>query len=305
MRIAAVLPGGAQTDRTVQNAENNVNFLGRFAVKNSSHLKMTLAPAMLAGVALLFVAQSARTDDSDEHKLTGITDCGTVISESGRYFLANDLKDCPGFGISIAVSNVKVELRGHTIQGTSGDNAINAKGDDTGLSGIEIDGPGTVTGGIAGVAFGNVHHSRVHGLVLVRNNFGIAVNSGDFTSDATVAASASTDNEIRDNVITSNAFHGITVNGGDENQFIRNNLSGNGNHGLFLSVASNNVARGNTADMNGGSGIDAGTFGSGNQVEGNVALGNGGPDLNDENGDCIRNTWTDNSFTTNSPGCIE
>jgi hypothetical protein len=66
-----------------------------------------------------------------------------------------------------------------------------------------------------------------------------------------------------------------------------------------------NVARHNTTDANGGSGIDAAQFGSGNLIVANTALGNGGPDLNDENGDCGHNTWNDNSFSSNSPACIQ
>lgn len=283
-----------------------MKFSSRFAAKNYHNLKAAIAPVMLAGVALLLVAQTARTDDNNEHKLTGITDCGTVITDPGRYFLANDLKDCQDFAISITVSHVEVELRGHTLQGIQGDNGINAKGEDTGLSELDIEGPGTITGFLAGINFGNVHHSQVRGLVLVRNNFGMTLNSGDFTSDATAEASVSTKNDIRNNVITANVNHGITVNGGNENQFVRNNLSGNGTHGLYLFSAQNNIARENTADMNGGSGIDvADLTGSGNQVDHNVALGNGGPDLRDENGGCISNTWSDNSFSTNSPSCIQ
>lgn len=281
-----------------------MRLLSRFTGKDYKTVQRT-APAVLAALALLFVPPVARTDDSDEQKPTAITDCGTVITAPGRYFLASDLKECPDFGISITVSRVKVEFRGHTIQATGGDNAINAKGGDTGLFELDIEGPGTVTGGIAGISLGNVHHSRVRGLVLVRNTFGMAVNSGDFTSEATVATTVSTDNEISDNVATGNVGHGITVNGGDENRFLRNNLSNNGSHGLYLFAASNNVARGNTADANGQSGIDAGTFGSGNQIDANIALGNGGPDLNDENGDCTRNAWSNNSFGSNSPTCIQ
>lgn len=280
-----------------------MRLLCRFTGKDNKTVQRT-APAVLAAVVLLFVAPIARTDNSDEQKPTAITDCGTVISDSGRYFLANDLKDCPDSGITITVSHVQVELRGHTIQ--AGGNVIDAKGGDSGLSELEIEGPGTITGGsAAGISFGNVHHSGVHGLMVVRNLFGLALNSGDFTSDATTAATVSTDNEISDNVFTGNTAHGITVNGGDRNRFVHNNLSGNGGHGLYLFAASNNVARGNTADVNGISGIDAGTFGSGNQIEHNIALGNNNPDLNDENGDCIRNSWTDNSFGSSSPGCIQ
>lgn len=282
-----------------------MKFSGYLTAKNYSHLRKRIVPAILAGIALLFATHSARTEDNDEHKATAITDCGTVISQPGRYFLANDLKECPDFGISIAANSVRVELRGHTIQGTLGNNAINAKGGDTGLSDLEIEGPGIVTGGLAGIHFGNVHHSRVHGLVLVRNNFGMTVNAGDFTSDATVEATASTENEFRDNIITGNTYHGIAVNDGNENRFLHNNLSSNGSQGLSLFNAENNIARDNTADGNGGSGIDAGALGAGNQIEHNIALGNSRPDLKDENGDCTRNTWTGNSFTSNAPVCVQ
>lgn len=282
-----------------------MKFPSRFAAKSPSNRKVRIAWAVLVAIALVFAVQSARTDDNEneQHKATGITDCGTTITDPGRYFLANDLKECPDFGVSIAASHVLVELRGHTIQADGF--VITASGGDLGLSDLEIVGPGTLAGGHTGIAFGNVHHSRVHGLMIVRNNFGMGLNSGDFTSDATTAATVSTDNEIRDNTITGNTFHGITVNGGDDNKFIHNNLSNNGSHGLFLFAASNNVARENTADVNGGSGIDTGTAGSSNTINNNIALGNNGPDLRDENGDCIHNTWTDNSFGSNAPGCIE
>jgi len=58
------------------------------------------------------------------------------------------------------VSGVELELRGHTIQASGG--PINAKGvGPTGLSNIEIEGPGTLTGGFIGILFQNVHRSRV------------------------------------------------------------------------------------------------------------------------------------------------
>jgi parallel beta-helix repeat protein len=289
-----------------------------FAAKKFSFMTKSIAPALLTGRAFLCAglvigglfcaAPDARALDGDDHNATPVTACGTVISQSGRYFLANDLKQCPGFGISIAVSDVEVELRGHTIQATFGDSAVVANGGTTGLSNLEIEGPGTITGGLAGISFGNVHHSRVHNLVLVRNNFGMGVNSGDFTSDATVQATASTENEFRDNVVTNNVFTGISVNGGNQNRFIRNNLSGNGfqiGHGLDLFNAKNNVVRHNTADANSSSGISTGPFSAGNLIDDNTALGNGGPDLNDGNGDCAHNTWTGNSFNSNSPACIQ
>jgi hypothetical protein len=107
---------------------------------------------MLAGIALLFAFQGFSRAD-DDHKANEITTCG-IISKAGRYFLANDLKMCNG--ISITGGDVELELRGHTIQGlgpaiTSA--LINANGGATGLSNIEIEGPGTLTGGASESCF--------------------------------------------------------------------------------------------------------------------------------------------------------
>ena len=287
-------------------------FLTHLVAKNcGNNLKRVVPYAMLAGIALLFAFHGVSRAEDDDHKRTAITACGTVITNPGRYFLANDLKQCPDFGVSIAVSDVALGLRGHTIQGAFGTSGmITVNGGSTGLSNIEIEGPGTVTGGgQAGIAFENVHHSRVHNLVVVGNFFGIGVNAGDFTNDQTIASTASTDNEFRDNVTAGNFGHGITVNGGNHNRFTHNNLSGNGlflgGHGLFLFNAKNNVASHNTTDLNSGAGIDVGPFGSENTINDNTALGNFGFDLQDENGDCVHNTWTDNSFNSNSPACIQ
>jgi parallel beta-helix repeat protein len=264
-------------------------------------------------VVALFAAAAPAEDndrhDNDGHHATAITACGTVISQPGRYFLVNDLKQCPGFGVSITVSDVEVELRGHTIQASFQDSAIVANGGSTGLSDLEIEGPGTLTQGVVGISFQNVHRSRVHNVVVVRNRFGIAVNASDFTSEATVQATASTNNEFRDNVISANFGHGITVNGGNQNRFIHNNLSSNGlnppGEGLLLFDANDNIARHNTTDGNSEAGIKI-VFGqTGNIITENIALGNGAADLEDNNGDCAHNTWTDNSFNSNSPVCIQ
>jgi parallel beta-helix repeat protein len=266
-----------------------------------------LAPALLAGMALLFAGQAVGSDEN----LWGraITGCGTVISRSGHYFLANDLTQCPGAGISITVSSVSIDLRGHLIQVTGGTSAsaIEAPGGDNGLRNLEIAGPGTLTGGLTGINLGNVHNSRVHDVTMVQNLFGMAVNSGDFTSDTTATATVSANNEFFDNVITANNGHGITVNGGNKNLFFRNNVSGNNNGGvgLLLFAAQDNIARDNTADANSGWGIYIAAQSSGNKVEHNTAVGNGNADLNDQSGDCTHNTWVANSFVSNSPACIQ
>jgi parallel beta-helix repeat protein len=164
------------------------------------------------------------------------------------------------------------------------------------------------------VVVGNAFGIFVAGTVVVPgNNFGTMVKAADLRSVRTIAATESTDNEFRDNVVTGQTINGVTVFGANQNRFIHNNLSGNGlstnglcNNGcyglLFLS-ANNNIARHNTADSNVGFGIDV--LGSRNIIDDNIALGNSQSDLRDEIGDCLNNTWTDNSFNSNSPGCIK
>ena len=268
-----------------------MKFVSHFAVKKYAHLKKRTAPAMLAGVALFFAAQTARAQENDHQKndedreATPITMCPTTIGKSGKYFLAKDLQGCMPFGISITVSDVAVELRGHTIQAVStgnvpGDVAILADvGGTTALSHLEIEGPGTVTQGDNGIYFGNVHYSRVRNLVAVQNNTGIAVNAGDLTSDAMIAATASTNNEFSNKVATSNLFDGITVNGGNENRFIRNNLSGNSGNGLNLSNAKNNEFSNNVTTSNSSDGIIV-NGGNENRFIRNNLSGNSGNGLN-------------------------
>jgi parallel beta-helix repeat protein len=297
-------------------------FLIHSAPKNHTNkLKWRVASAVLAGIALLFAFQGfTRADDDDHNDATPIADCSVtfMINNPGRYFLANDLKQCPSIGISINVSDVKLELRGHTIQGTSpASTIILVNGGTAGISNIEIAGPGTVTGGAAaGIELDYVQHSRVHNLVVVGNGVaggpadGIDVFAGDRTTPLTTAATASTDNEFRDNVVTGNSGFGIQVDGGNGNSFIHNNLSGNALDGLFLRTADNNVVRQNTIDSNGSIGIEVGTgsgTASGNMIEGNTALGNA-VDLLDSNGCPSPNTWTHNSFFSSNPAtpsCIQ
>jgi parallel beta-helix repeat protein len=293
----------------------NDGFFTYLVAKNRTNNPTWRVPsAMLAGIVFLFASQGFSKANDDGHNAIAITACNTVINNPGRYFLANDLKQCV-VGVSIAVSDVKLELRGHTVQGVLAnpsvfaDNIIKAQGGATGLSNIDIEGPGTVTGGLAGIDFENVHRSRVHNLVVVGNNDGIDVIAGVPSTDPNFAATASTDNEFLDNVVAANFFNGIYVNGGNENRFIHNNLGGNFSDGLFLFNANNNVARQNTADSNGLNGIEVGT-GFGNTIEENTALGNAvqtlaDVDLVDQNGNCTQNDWTRNSFNFNFPSCIQ
>jgi parallel beta-helix repeat protein len=297
-------------------------FLTYLVAKNRRNkLKWRVPTAMLAGIALLFPFQGF-SQAEENHKAMAIHDCSTPINTAGRYFLLKDLKQCSG--ISITVSDVEIELRGHTIQGSPSNalGLIDANGVTTGLSNIEIEGPGTLAGGGFGILFQNVHRSRVNNVVVAGNIFGIVVagtmmgtgntlrtvlRAADLRSLKTMAGTTSTDNEFRDNVVAGQLVHGVLVAGSNQNRFIHNNLSGNGGEGLLIS-GNKNIARHNTVDSNVSLGIDVDASSSGNIFDDNIALGNS-TDLVDEtvDPDCA-NKWTDNSFNfinSISPGCIK
>jgi parallel beta-helix repeat protein len=153
---------------------------------------------------------------------------------------------------------------------------------------------------VVGNSFGIVVAETVIGSL---NIFGTMVKTADLRSIRTLTATDSTDNEFRDNVVADQMMDGVAVFGANQNRFIHNNLSGNGADGLHLFNANNNIARHNSTDSNGNIGIDV--LGAGNIIDDNIALGNSLSDLRDEIGDCLNNTWTDNSFNSNSPLCIQ
>lgn len=89
---------------------------------------------------------------------------------------------------------------------------IPTSGGSTGLSYLDIEGPGTLAGGANAINFQNVHFSLVHNPVTVLY-FGIAV-------------SGSTYNAFSGNVTSfGSGFAGIFVDGGGENLLIGNNSS--------------------------------------------------------------------------------
>jgi len=147
----------------------NNGFLTYFVAKNRrNHIKWRVSSALLAGIALLFALQgfSRADDDDDDHNATAIYTC-TTISLAGRYFLANDLTGCNS-GLSITVSDVKLELRGHTIQGdilAPAPAMILVKGEGgASLFRIGIEGPGAVTGG--GSLESSLITSTIHGYTM-------------------------------------------------------------------------------------------------------------------------------------------
>ena len=97
---------------------------------------------------------------------TAITTCPFVITTPGQYYLATDLT-CPGGGITIEpVSDVHLQLNGHTIQGPS----FGAGVEVLFSTAILIQGRGTITGFGDGLEFGNVGSSKVIQMTATRNS---------------------------------------------------------------------------------------------------------------------------------------
>lgn len=269
-----------------------------------NNLKKRIAPAMLAGLTLLFAAQAWAAEP------VPVTTCGTVISTPGTYQLVNDLVNCPQDGIDIVSSDVHLILNGHQILGSGGANTNGiavGSGVPTGVSNVKINGPGTVSNfGQAGVVFEGVSSSTVVGVTSSGNKFGFAVNAAFTAGNPSLR---SVGNKFNGNTATANAGHGFTLNGADQNTFRGNDSSGNGfvfgAEGFFLFDATSNVVEGNTFDQNSSAGVLAqGGSGINNTIRGNTAQGNAGLDLQDNNGGCA-NLWQGNTFGSANQPCIQ
>jgi len=244
-------------------------------------------PAKLAlvGLTILLVSNVAHAAPP-----TAITTCGFEITTPGQYYLANDLLGCPGDGIIIAASGVRLRLDGHAIQGSGDDHGISASGQ----AAILIQGPGTIAGFGVGVSFVNVDFSNVIDVTATRNDDGFFVAS-------------SSDNMVQGNVVTENSHNGIVIVGGSENKVVNNLLTNNRDLGIFLSGFTDlNEVHANivTGIPNRTIGIFVNLGSTQNNIEGNTFLGNF-LDMVDQNPDCDDNRWRGNQFDTANQLCIQ
>jgi len=286
-----------------------MKFVSHFVGKKFNNLKKRMAPAMLAGLTLLFAAQAWAADPIP------VTTCGTVISAPGTYQLVNDLLNCPQDGIDIVSSDVHLILNGHQISGSGGAAQGNVNtygiavgiGVPTGVSNVKINGPATISNfGQGGVGFEGVSSSTVVGVTSTGNKFGFNVNAAFGAGNPSLR---STGNKFNGNTATGNTGHGFTLNGADQNTFRGNDASGNGlipqGEGFLLFDATGNIVEGNTFDQNSGAGVLAqGGSGINNTVRGNTAQGNAGFDLQDNNSGCA-NVWQGNTFGSANQPCIQ
>jgi parallel beta-helix repeat protein len=198
--------------------------------------------------------------------------CGQTLTQSTT--LTNDLVDCPGNGLLVGADNIRIDLNGHTIDGTNarkpGIAAIESKGLRAKITIVN----GTVTdfyfNGVALSGRGNVIRK-----VTVRN-VGAGCRQGDICAGITLMNCRGC--TIADSVVSNavRAFHvnGMNVDNSPGAHIKRNSVRRNAGEGIsmFQSPASRIV--GNKVEDNKGNGIQVNNSSDSTWLTGNEARGN-------------------------------
>lgn len=216
-----------------------------------------------------------------------ITQCGTQITESGDYILANDLLDCPGSGIVISASNVTVHLDGRSVTGSGGGNSIgiNVAADDCSFS---LTGSGSISNFERGISLDcatsdfhiyNVSVTRTSiGVDVIRGRGSVTGNTVTQSGLGFVLESAAHDSSVTNNRAANNTGDGIVIRG-HHNTIAFNTVRDNGEYGVV-----------------GGSDVF-------NDIHRNTATGNAIYDLFQEGDECS-NLWLANTFNTKNLSCV-
>jgi len=168
--------------------------------------------------------------------------CGQVITHSTH--VSNDLTNCPGDGLVIGASNIKLDLGGHTIDGVNNptSDGVNNKG---GFDNVTIR-HGTVQQFNIGVELVNADENKLEHLKVMQNTFdGIRLTG-------------SNNNKVGHNK-ESGSHDGIFLVNSDHNRVSHNQANGNNSSGIVLqflndfntvdhNVAHDNAAWGITSD---------------------------------------------------------
>lgn len=217
--------------------------------------------------------------------VTPITECGTVITEPGKYKLTQDLLACPGAQINtyggpllIASSNVKLDLNGHTIQCDWHDydwiygHGIFAFG---GISNVHIKN-GTITGCNSGIVFVDVIDSSIKEITVSDSKVEHFLDGSSFAGIG-IWLVRGYDVVTKHNMIVNNEAAGIYDTASTGNKISHNVTNGNGDQGIWIDTAQHSKVRCNTVHDNPLAGILlSGNASTGNVVKGNVVSGSFG-----------------------------
>lgn len=209
-----------------------------------------LEVAMLAAVG--FAAPAAARQKLPARRV----ECGDVVTESLR--VANNLL-CSGVGLVVGAPDITIDLGGHRIDGGNTASSIGID-NSTGRDDVVIQN-GVVSSFENGIVLQNASRNTVTGIRAYGN------------SGAGIHLLSSSENEIRDNVVSGGGPGIVVEQASDENVLAGNDTSGNFGDGIFIASSAGNVLTGNVAVANIVFGIDV--MESPNTIlRANVASGN-------------------------------
>ena len=293
--MAASLAGGMQPAHAV--TLTPVETCGQvLAAPGKYYLAHDIGPCEGHGVEI--------TASNVEFTLAGFTIAGQSTPD-------NCNRDNPQYGILAQAPVTNVHIKGGKVTGfvdgivlsASHSQASAMTVQDNCVFGIVVQGTknvidtNVVTGsGTDGIALGRASNILVTANDVHSNNrFGIGIS--DFSDG----------NTIRSNILRHNGLSVASPQGGGvavfngNNNIIQSNAANENFDGIFLSVnISGTLIRGNTANGNMSVGIAIGADGDKNRVRNNTAMSNGTTDLSDASPDCGTNTWSRNTFLTDS-----
>lgn len=206
--------------------------------------RLVIAEALLVSLTLLGGGQA----------LAGHVNCGDVLTANTT--LDEDLTCSFGTALIIDTDKITLNLNGHTITGLfpdppdcpfcSRDGVLVS-----GHTGVTIKN-GTISGFLFGIRLDNAHNNVIKGIVTTNNTFnGISMfndSDGNQIKDCT-----SSNNEIKENIISSNLRRGVFIRNSDHNVVKNNTINENGTDdatpgtaGILLILgADNNELKGN------------------------------------------------------------
>jgi parallel beta-helix repeat protein len=217
-----------------------------------------------------------------------VTTCGTMITQPGKYTLANDLLQCPGDGIVIRSAGVSLNLNGHQITGPAHSSTHGIQVTLPPNEWVIIDGPGTIANFGTGLELDLAHgRAFIVSVTAQQNRFGFMVLNG---SNITLG----------NNTAVNNIVIGFALYDTDDSSLVESSANANGD-GIVILGSRNEIIL-NTANNNAKNGIVAFSGGH-NRISTNTALGNSRYDLYQLGQDC-NNTWVNNTFNSANLPCI-
>jgi parallel beta-helix repeat protein len=243
---------------------------------------------VLAGCFVLLAA-NARADANK------ISTCPYEISQPGQYHVAQDLT-CPGNGIHVDSSDVRLFFDGHTMNGMgTGEFGVLVTG-----SNDSIQGGGTVTRFQFGIVVEGLSES-----VSTQSNQLVNITVTNSTNQGIILVN-SVENRIINCTASTNGAAGMFVgSSANYNTLISNVADGNGGPGIQLFDNYWSTLRANQTDHNGLDGIFVDVGDTQNLIQANKAANNTPFDLADLNANCDSNTWKANQFGTANQPCIQ